>query len=516
MARAQAPAVLSLLMITSAMLSIFLAGWAITLRRSTSIMAFVLLMLAIAFYSAGYAIEISQTTLDGLLAAIRFEYLGLSFVPVLFFIASVRLFLERRIPTPVLAGLLVVPVITLIMVWTTPLHELYYVDLRTDSSGPFTVVVFGRGPWYEVNFIFQTLMVMAATVLLFRYSFKVRRKLGWAAFFVALAAVFPVIASASYFMGWVPYGLDPVPLFLGFTGLALAIALFGMRLFEMVPKAREVALDSIAEGLIVLDSGGTLRDFNKAATALPGFHRLDFGRSLPSESPMTFPLKRVVVSGEASAEFAVEVEDGPTKYYRAISYPVKDDPRGIVSGTALLVQDISQTRELMDRLLAEAATDVLTGALSRRALTEQAERAVLQAQLEDQPVAVLMVDLDKFKELNDIAGHAAGDQALIAAAQVLQSALRSMDLLGRLGGDEFVVLLPGADLGTAELVAERLQRRFQNLPADTVAGRLSASIGVVAGMPGGARFTDYLAAADQALYRAKSGGGSQIAIGEWP
>lgn len=511
----QAPAGLSLLMASSAMLSTFLAGWAITLRRSTSIMAFVLLMLAIAVYSAGYAIELSQTTLAGLLAAVRFEYLGLSFVPVLFFVATVRLFLDQRISTPVLAGLLVIPLITLVMVWTTPLHSLYYVDPHADSSGPFTVIAFERGPWYEVNFGYQTIMVLAATTLLLRYSLKVRRELGWASLFVGLAAVFPVLASLIYFLGWTPIGVDPVPLFLGFTGLAIAVALFGMRLFEMVPKAREVALDSIAEGLVVLDTNGTVRDYNRATTGLPGFERLDFGRPMPPDSPMTFPLKRMMVSGDTSAEFAVQLQEQPPKYYRAVSYPVKD-PKGIVSGTALVVQDISASRLVMDRLLTEAATDELTQALSRRALTEQAGQAILQAQLEEEPIAILMVDLDKFKELNDVAGHAAGDAALVAAAAILRSALRSGDLLGRLGGDEFVIVLPRADLGTAELVANRLQRRFANLAPDTVAGLLSASIGVVAGTPDKANFADYLAAADRALYQAKFQGGNQIAVGQWP
>lgn len=151
--------------------------------------------------------------------------------------------------------------------------------------------------------------------------------------------------------------------------------------------------------------------------------------------------------------------------------------------------------------------DPLTDVLNRRAFAERL--ALAHAGLaRERPYALLLLDLDHFKPLNDGLGHAAGDAALTRVAGELRGALRGSDELGRLGGEEFGVLLPLTDLAGARVAAERLRRRLEQLPFEWQ-GRpwpISASIGLSIGRPEDADGEVALARADAAMYAAKAAG----------
>jgi diguanylate cyclase (GGDEF)-like protein len=156
----------------------------------------------------------------------------------------------------------------------------------------------------------------------------------------------------------------------------------------------------------------------------------------------------------------------------------------------------------------EARTDALTGLGNRRALAESLERAAERAS----PTAVLALDLDHFKQVNDRWGHAAGDAALRFVADLLRGELRGDDEAFRVGGEELLVLLPGASWQGARATAERLRARLaaSTVPvAPSVVIGLTMSVGVSVRTPGAA-FDDVLAEADAALYRAKEGGRNRV------
>jgi diguanylate cyclase (GGDEF)-like protein len=172
-------------------------------------------------------------------------------------------------------------------------------------------------------------------------------------------------------------------------------------------------------------------------------------------------------------------------------------------------------KEKDDAKLAELATiDSLTGLLNRRAFFEHTERARLLALRQKQSVAMMMLDIDYFKRLNDRYGHAAGDEALCAFARTAQSILREHDILGRLGGEEFALLLPATDVVGAMQAAERLRAAVESAPV-TVEGEtlvLTVSIGVVM-VDAAEHINQALARADHALYTAKSGGRNRVEVG---
>lgn len=172
---------------------------------------------------------------------------------------------------------------------------------------------------------------------------------------------------------------------------------------------------------------------------------------------------------------------------------------------AAIVESSRQRRQL-EQL---ATVDALTGLRNRRWLDDAFARQLARAVRTEQPMSVLMVDIDRFKELNDTHGHAAGDAALRRVAQTLAQGLRPQDLAARYGGEEFAVLLPGIESRGAVAIAERLREAVHADGAASGQG-ITVSIGV-AGRSGDQPLDALLQRADEALYRAKQGGRNQTA-----
>lgn len=167
-------------------------------------------------------------------------------------------------------------------------------------------------------------------------------------------------------------------------------------------------------------------------------------------------------------------------------------------------EQLARTSAWAERLETLAHTDHLTGLANRRSVEEALGRAVARSERSGSPLAVLLVDLDRFKAVNDTLGHDAGDRVLEGVAAVLRRTLRKADLAGRFGGEEFVVLAADTDrlgaLALAERILERL-RRAELLSDRTV----TASAGVALHRPGEPS-DELLKRADDALYRAKAAG----------
>jgi diguanylate cyclase (GGDEF)-like protein len=169
-------------------------------------------------------------------------------------------------------------------------------------------------------------------------------------------------------------------------------------------------------------------------------------------------------------------------------------------------------RRLLLALRGQADTDARTGLTNTRAFDETAER-ILANRGGREPVAILMLDLDHFKEFNDRFGHPAGDEALRAFAHLLSSSIRDEDVAARYGGEEFAVCLPGTSAAVATEVAERIRQRTEAtiIPLSPgLTGRITVSAGVATAPDDGVQLLSLLKAADEALYRAKLDGRNRV------
>ena len=181
-------------------------------------------------------------------------------------------------------------------------------------------------------------------------------------------------------------------------------------------------------------------------------------------------------------------------------------------GLAYLV--LRRWREREDQAHTMSRIDPLTGLFNRRSILIQLGREQERSVQQDSPMAVVMVDLDHFKQINDTWGHEAGDYVLIAAAEVLQKNVRQNDRVGRYGGEEFLLVLPGADLEGARQLAERCRQQLEVLEVLLFDGRrlrVSASMGLCCNQRERTLTPEMmLRRADKALYAAKESGRNRV------
>lgn len=167
---------------------------------------------------------------------------------------------------------------------------------------------------------------------------------------------------------------------------------------------------------------------------------------------------------------------------------------------------LSQANAELARL---AMTDDLTGLWNRRHALQRGEEEIRRAQRTDEPVSVLLIDLDRFKSVNDTWGHAAGDDVLRDTAEVLRSSVREVDLLARWGGEEFLVIAPTTGAEQATILAERVRKAVE---VGSPRHNVTVSIGAATGAPG-QPLVELLRRADTALYDAKAAGRNTVRVG---
>lgn len=179
------------------------------------------------------------------------------------------------------------------------------------------------------------------------------------------------------------------------------------------------------------------------------------------------------------------------------------------------VFDATERRKFESELVRQAHTDVLTGIGNRRQFFELAARELSRSNRSGSPLALLLLDIDDFKRINDQHGHEAGDAVLKSFAATVAAALRDVDIFARLGGEEFAILLPDTDSVAARAVAERIRRQVSLVVENRQQGQalsFTVSIGVAALIPGGEAdsIDAMLRRADAALYQAKNAGRNRV------
>jgi diguanylate cyclase (GGDEF)-like protein len=168
---------------------------------------------------------------------------------------------------------------------------------------------------------------------------------------------------------------------------------------------------------------------------------------------------------------------------------------------------------LFAQIQQQALTDPLTGCYNRRSFEMQLDKEILMAKRTSQPLSLLMLDLDRFKHLNDTAGHDAGDDALRQLANCFRQELRGIDSAARFGGDEFALILPQAFSEGALIVAERVRARIEQILIPAF-GNLTASIGIASFPANATSKTELFRAADDALYAAKRSGRNRVCVAD--
>lgn len=290
-------------------------------------------------------------------------------------------------------------------------------------------------------------------------------------------------------------------------------------LFQQKERFR-VILESIKDGVITIDAQGKLLYLNPAAEAMTGWPWNE-ARGLPVEEVMRLtaadgsklegcPLTQGL-TGKASdrnkVELILESRGGARMHIENSTAPIKDENNQI-RGAVLVFHDSGPVRAMANQMSHLAQHDALTGLPNRRRLNVAGEAALEDARTGHTKLALMYLDLDGFKQTNDVHGHAVGDQLLVAISERMSSKLRATDGLYRQGGDEFIVLISPLDSAeTAEQLALRLIDSCRG-PL-LVAGRelnVTVSVGISLYPDHAETLPQLIQYADQAMYKAKVGG----------
>jgi diguanylate cyclase (GGDEF)-like protein len=247
-------------------------------------------------------------------------------------------------------------------------------------------------------------------------------------------------------------------------------------------------------------------------------------RVLPPGSPTTTPADvgigqlvpegtELVVPLDAGGERLALMLLGPRLNGKPYGRPERELSQTLALAAAIALKNA----ELVERLHSAATTDGLTGLLNRRAVEERMEAEISRSARHQVRTTIALIDLDRFKLINDTLGHAAGDRYLVHVGELLRRHVRSLDIAARLGGDEFLVILPMTAATEATVFANRFRAGLEQFNATHPEFGLSTvSIGLAEAPRDGLTVATLLAAADAALYRAKGGGRNQIQIAGTP
>jgi diguanylate cyclase (GGDEF)-like protein/PAS domain S-box-containing protein len=304
-------------------------------------------------------------------------------------------------------------------------------------------------------------------------------------------------------------------------------------------RVQATALRSAANGVVITDRSGTITWVNPAACAITGYSAdelvgrhtrlLKSGRHEPA---FYARLWETVVRGDPwSGTIVNRRKDGSEYQEEQTIAPVLDDG-GAITHFIAIKQDVTEQRRVQDELAArmteieglngqlreQAIRDPLTGLHNRRYLEDTMARDISRAGRSGESFVIAVIDVDRFKLVNDVHGHAVGDRVLQQLADALLTNVRTSDLVCRVGGEEFVVVMPHATIPGASKRAEKWRTAFAERVVDghdAVPVRSTISVGLAKYAGAGEPFAECLRRADEALYAAKRGGRDRVMSAEF-
>ncbi|MCK4742454.1 MAG: EAL domain-containing protein [Sulfuriflexus sp.] len=288
----------------------------------------------------------------------------------------------------------------------------------------------------------------------------------------------------------------------------------------------EVTLASLGDGVITTNSNGDIDYMNPVAESLT-CHAIDDVRGLPVDEVLTLfnesageiyhDVTEKVIENQArelsGRHTALIREDGRSLPIVFTCSPMRNNRKEII-GSVIIFRDISELRQLEDKLSFQASHDFLTGLINRREFECRLSKRIKQAALSGKQHALMYLDLDQFKVVNDTCGHAAGDELLKQISNCMPDYLRQSDSFARLGGDEFGVLLENCPLDKAKHIAETLRDAISKIQFtwDNKVFASSVSIGVVPITATSNSLADLMRSVDSACYIAKDMGRNRVHV----
>lgn len=474
--------------------------------------AFIAQVLFVLIWSLGACLELLAADMHGMIFWRNVQQIGAFGLPIacIWFAVQYGRYAAWRKYLPLFC---ILPAVALALIFTDQTHHLMRAGYSVNANAFFGKALSVKStPLNLLTVAYNFCLVAISVVLLGIYASKAEKHLRGQAILIivsfTLVYIFAFIKMA--FLDTKGGSIPVAAIFLP-NSLILFYNLFWHRMFLMSPLARDKVFDVIEQGIIVTGNTGTVVDRNPFAMYLMracfGIHVELSGKSISEIFPQ-YPNWVKFVTDNSVGELEIQIADceQQERFIRIKVYPLQSD-NDVSLGTVSIIRDITARRLQEFALKSKADMDGLTALLNRSGFIEASNRMLDDARIDGYPVSILMMDLDKFKTINDNYGHSSGDKALVFFSYLFQSVLRQNDAIGRIGGDEFAAVLPGVNSSEALGIAERIREKANSLSITMENGEnvyISLSIGICDNAGADICASGLLNLADKAMYRAKN------------
>nr|WP_197071479.1 diguanylate cyclase [Massilia sp. JS1662] len=518
--------IFNFLLLAGAVTALFLASVAWNRRHAPGAPALLAMQLSAAWWLTCYALPFARLWPDdGMFLRMRVIFPAVvAIAPITFVFVLSYTRGTNKWPLSRLLALAIMPAIVLGAA-LSPLHDLCFGTWR----GVATDSIFQMGPLFWVHSLYSYVLVGKSVLTLVaaydRGSTHVRRQ----SRILLGALLVPIICNVAFIGGVSPPDIDPTPIGLVVSGILVSLAILRRGLFDLVAVAYEKIGSAITDGFIVIDAQRRIVESNAAIRRI-----FDIDEPVRPGRPLGAQLAELDehVARLGTTPTTTEFVHGGARHLELRTFAICNDD-GNTIGAVLIVRDVTEARttslaleQANTRLKAQLDTiqsmqaqlqeqvirDPLTGLYNRLYLTDALARELTCSARAQGSFAVVMIDVDHFKTVNDVHGHALGDTLLRALGSLLRQQVRPTDSPCRYGGEEFVIIMRDV---TLELAIERINElrvAFAALrfAANGVDVSRTFSAGVALYPMHGRDEATLLAAADAALYAAKGAGRNRV------
>ncbi len=496
------------LLVASILLLLFIAVYALNHLKTPGSLSLLFLMIGAIIWTAASLMELVSHTFEAMLFWRNIQQIGVFSVPITTLFFAVDFTLQPKLRKYAVIGSLI-SITSILLIFTNETHHLMRSGYRIATSNLFGETLIVTSTTLGTLLVCFNFVVPLFSVLIL---FDFRRKVAQGYRHQVSLIIYSFLLT--FFVTWLKMAvLTDIGFYISISTLyspsavLLFYSIFRYDTLSLSPIARDKLFHVVKQGIVVVGKDGTIVDANMHSKHLLQTYHITEKELIGTRVDDLFSAYPDVIKmldTESEKEIQVAGEGGPF-FISLTSHPLFRRGQDLV-GTVFMIQDITPKKRYELELKALSETDYLTQIRNRRSFLEAYAYLLKYCQERNGPLSMLVMDLDKFKAINDTYGHRFGDRVLRHIVKILQEYVKEPGIIGRIGGEEFGMLLPLVDRSKAYDVAEQIRKGIADRPLyvrEHVAVVCTASIGVTDSESADKSFDEMFREADSAMYQAK-------------